>query len=73
MNKFSLESVNIVSTPLITNVHSQMILPSYTSHDWLKNSFDLWVQRCQSAQSAESIEILTEVLIPFLLYCFFFL
>nr|XP_010906908.1 histone-lysine N-methyltransferase SUVR5 isoform X1 [Elaeis guineensis] len=40
-----------------------MILPSYISQDWLGNSFDLWIQRCQSAQTAESIEILTKELV----------
>lgn len=40
-----------------------MILPSYISQDWLEKSFDSWIQRCQSAQAAVSIEILTEELV----------
>lgn len=39
----------------------QMILQCYINSDWLKNSFHLWVQQCQNAHSAESIEMLKEV------------
>lgn len=38
-----------------------MILPAYIDPNWLEHSFDSWAQRCQEAQSAESIEILKEV------------
>ncbi|PON54097.1 putative retinoblastoma binding protein (RIZ) [Parasponia andersonii] len=39
-----------------------MILKSYINSDWLQNSFNTWVQRCQNAHSAESIEMLKEEL-----------
>uniref|UniRef100_A0ACD5W8E4 Uncharacterized protein n=1 Tax=Avena sativa TaxID=4498 RepID=A0ACD5W8E4_AVESA len=39
-----------------------MILPDYTSSHWLQNSFDLWVQKCNVAHDAETIEILAEEL-----------
>ncbi|KAJ0981802.1 hypothetical protein J5N97_010057 [Dioscorea zingiberensis] len=39
-----------------------MILPSYISQLWLDASFNSWVQRCQSVNSAETVEILTEEL-----------
>ena len=39
----------------------QMILPSYISQLWLNASFNSWVQRCQSVNGAETVEILTEV------------
>ncbi|KAJ6919486.1 hypothetical protein NC651_013445 [Populus alba x Populus x berolinensis] len=39
-----------------------MILQQYISSDWLQNSFQSWVQQCQVACSAESIELLREEL-----------
>ncbi|GKU99115.1 hypothetical protein SLEP1_g12009 [Rubroshorea leprosula] len=45
-----------------------MILQSYINSDWLKNSFHSWVQRCQKAQSAESIELLKEELFDSVLW-----
>ncbi|WCJ30996.1 Histone-lysine N-methyltransferase SUVR5 [Euphorbia peplus] len=39
-----------------------MISPRYINSDWLVNSFHSWAQRCQDAQSAESIELLKEEL-----------
>ncbi|KAJ6353152.1 hypothetical protein OIU76_002208 [Salix suchowensis] len=39
-----------------------MILQRYISSDWLRNSFQSWVQQCQVACSAESIELLREEL-----------
>lgn len=39
-----------------------MILPSYVSNAWLETSFGPWKQRCQNANSAESVEILTKEL-----------
>lgn len=44
-----------------------MILMNYISPDWVKNSFQSWVEQCHSADSAESVEILKEVSIPLLL------
>lgn len=40
---------------------SQMILPHYVNRAWLVDSYGSWKSKCQNAQSAESIEILTEV------------
>lgn len=39
-----------------------MILQQYLKSEWLEHSFQSWVQRCQVAQSAESIELLREEL-----------
>ncbi|KAJ4715021.1 histone-lysine N-methyltransferase SUVR5-like [Melia azedarach] len=39
-----------------------MILQHYLNSDWLHHSFPSWLQRCQSAHSAESIELLKEEL-----------
>ncbi|KAI4327534.1 hypothetical protein L6164_019983 [Bauhinia variegata] len=36
------------------------ILERYINADWLQNSFHSWVERCQNANSAESIELLKE-------------
>lgn len=38
-----------------------MILMNYISPDWVQHSFRSWVERCHSADSAESVEILKEV------------
>ncbi|GLU13667.1 hypothetical protein SLE2022_302870 [Rubroshorea leprosula] len=46
----------------------RMILQSYINSDWLKNSFHSWVQHCQNAQSAESIELLKEELFDSILW-----
>lgn len=40
----------------------QMILQSYISSEWLQQAFTSWAQRCQKADSAETIEMLTEVI-----------
>ncbi|KAL5557205.1 hypothetical protein UlMin_039441 [Ulmus minor] len=39
-----------------------MILQCYINSDWLQNSFNSWVQRCEKAYSAESVEMLKEEL-----------
>uniref|UniRef100_A0A0D9VK21 Histone-lysine N-methyltransferase n=1 Tax=Leersia perrieri TaxID=77586 RepID=A0A0D9VK21_9ORYZ len=39
-----------------------MILPDYTSCNWLQYSFNLWSQKCNNAPDAETVEILTEEL-----------
>ena len=39
----------------------QMILPEYIKPDWSEHSFDAWTKKCQEAQTAETIELLTEV------------
>ncbi|XWS41995.1 hypothetical protein CRYUN_Cryun17cG0130300 [Craigia yunnanensis] len=39
-----------------------MILQCYINADWLRESFHSWVQQCQNAHSAESIELLKEEL-----------
>lgn len=48
-----------------------MILPDYISSNWLKDSFDSWVQRCRSASCAKSFETLMEVPCSNLLQLFF--
>lgn len=48
----------------------QMIVPCFINSDWLQNSLHSWVQRCQSAQTAEIIEMLKEVM-PYLRTWFF--
>ncbi|XP_048334681.2 histone-lysine N-methyltransferase SUVR5 isoform X3 [Ziziphus jujuba] len=45
-----------------------MILQRYINCDWLKNSYQSWVQHCQSAHSAESIEMLKEELYDSILW-----
>ncbi|KAJ6827109.1 histone-lysine N-methyltransferase SUVR5 [Iris pallida] len=40
-----------------------MILPTYVSSDWLENSLSSWIHRCQSVQTADYVEILTEELV----------
>ncbi|CAH2061333.1 unnamed protein product [Thlaspi arvense] len=37
-----------------------MILQRYMNPNWLENSFSLWVQKCNDAVNAESIELLNE-------------
>ncbi|KAL3583636.1 hypothetical protein D5086_014697 [Populus alba] len=39
-----------------------MILQQYINSDWLQDSFQSWVQQCQVACSAESVELLREEL-----------
>ena len=39
----------------------QMILQRYMDPNWLENSFPSWVQRCNDAMNAESVELLKEV------------
>lgn len=45
-----------------------MILQQYINSDWLQHSFPSWVQRCQNARSAESIELLKEELYDYILW-----
>ncbi|XWS45352.1 hypothetical protein CRYUN_Cryun15aG0129500 [Craigia yunnanensis] len=45
-----------------------MILPRYINADWLQESFHSWVQQCQNAHSAESIELLKEELFETILW-----
>lgn len=40
---------------------------------WLENSFPSWVQKCNEAVNAESIELLNEVLADIVHTFFFFL
>lgn len=40
-----------------------MILPNYVSSGWLETTFSSWMHRCQSVQSADSVEILTQELV----------
>ncbi|XVE87235.1 hypothetical protein DITRI_Ditri18aG0100300 [Diplodiscus trichospermus] len=37
-----------------------MILQCYINADWLQDSFNSWVQQCQNANTAESVELLKE-------------
>uniref|UniRef100_A0A1J3HK95 Histone-lysine N-methyltransferase SUVR5 n=1 Tax=Noccaea caerulescens TaxID=107243 RepID=A0A1J3HK95_NOCCA len=39
-----------------------MILQRYMDRNWLENSFCLWIQKCNDAVNAESIELLNEEL-----------
>ncbi|CAL9044168.1 histone-lysine N-methyltransferase SUVR5 isoform X1 [Musa acuminata AAA Group] len=45
-----------------------MILPHYVNRAWLVDSYGSWKSKCQNAQSAESIEILTEELMDSVLW-----
>ncbi|XP_039053405.1 histone-lysine N-methyltransferase SUVR5-like isoform X2 [Hibiscus syriacus] len=45
-----------------------MILPCYINANWLRKSVHLWVQKCQNAHSAESIELLKEELYDAILW-----
>ncbi|XP_038700350.1 histone-lysine N-methyltransferase SUVR5 isoform X1 [Tripterygium wilfordii] len=45
-----------------------MISKSYINSDWLQRSLQSWVQRCQGALSAESIELLKEELYDSILW-----
>lgn len=45
-----------------------MILMNYISPDWVQHSFRSWVERCHSADSAESVEILKEELFGSILW-----
>ncbi|XP_078160844.1 histone-lysine N-methyltransferase SUVR5 isoform X3 [Carex rostrata] len=45
-----------------------MILPDYISSNWLKDSFDSWVQRCRSVSCAKSFETLMEELVQNVLW-----
>lgn len=45
-----------------------MILKRYMNSDWLRISLSSWVQRCQNAHSAESVEILKEELFDSILW-----
>ncbi|KAF9620203.1 hypothetical protein IFM89_010938 [Coptis chinensis] len=51
-------AVGIVN--LIDQLHNEMILQRCVDPGWLQNSFKSWEQRCQNAQSAESVELLKE-------------
>ncbi|CAA0370514.1 unnamed protein product [Arabidopsis thaliana] len=44
---------------MLVKLHS-MILQRYMDPIWLENSFPLWVQKCNNAVNAESIELLNE-------------
>ncbi|KAK8606797.1 hypothetical protein V6N13_052554 [Hibiscus sabdariffa] len=46
----------------------RMILQRYINADWLKESYCSWVQQCQTASSAESIELLKEELLDSILW-----
>ncbi|XP_022741759.1 histone-lysine N-methyltransferase SUVR5-like isoform X2 [Durio zibethinus] len=52
---------------MLLKLHS-MILQHYINADWLQESFHSWVQQCQNAQSAESIELLKEELFDSILW-----
>lgn len=45
-----------------------MILQHYINPDWLQTSHHSWIQRCQNAHSAESVELLKEELINSILW-----
>lgn len=39
----------------------QMIFLQYIDANWLQHSLQLWVEKCQNAVSADSVELLKEV------------
>lgn len=41
----------------------QSILQHHVNADWLQHSYPSWVERCQNTNSAESVELLKEVLV----------
>ncbi|XP_020079995.1 histone-lysine N-methyltransferase SUVR5 isoform X2 [Ananas comosus] len=45
-----------------------MVLPGYINCHWRQGSSESWAQRCQNAQNAESIEILTEEFVQSILW-----
>ncbi|XP_022132629.1 histone-lysine N-methyltransferase SUVR5 isoform X2 [Momordica charantia] len=45
-----------------------MIVQCFMNSDWLQNSLNSWVQRCQNAQTAEIIEMLKEELADAILW-----
>ncbi|KAJ4827585.1 hypothetical protein Tsubulata_004814 [Turnera subulata] len=45
-----------------------MILQRYMNSEWLQRSFQSWVQRCQAAHSAESVELLRQELFDSILW-----
>ncbi|XP_052195621.1 histone-lysine N-methyltransferase SUVR5 isoform X2 [Diospyros lotus] len=45
-----------------------MIMESCLNSDWLQHSFHSWAQRCQNANSAESVEMLKEELVDSILW-----
>ncbi|TYH29058.1 hypothetical protein ES288_A02G194200v1 [Gossypium darwinii] len=45
-----------------------MILPCYINAEWLQESLHSWVQQCQNAHSAESVELLKEELYDAILW-----
>lgn len=55
----------VVKETIFFPLPMQMILKRYMNSDWLRISFSSWVQRCQNAYSAESVEMLKEVCIFF--------
>jgi len=54
----------------MNSIFLQMLLQQYIDGNWLQHSFQLWVEKCQSALSAESIELLKEVVLsPLMCLC----
>ncbi|XP_021718538.1 histone-lysine N-methyltransferase SUVR5-like isoform X1 [Chenopodium quinoa] len=45
-----------------------MVLRQYIDANWLQHSFQLWVDKCQNAVSADSIELLKEELVNSILW-----
>lgn len=45
-----------------------MLLQLYIDGNWLQHSFQLWVEKCQNALSAESIELLKEEFVDSILW-----
>lgn len=54
----------------VIDIFSQMILQHFIYSSWLERSLETWVQQCQNAHSAESIEMLKEV--RFFLFSIFY-
>lgn len=52
---------------MLLKLHT-MILQRYISSEWLQQAFTSWEQRCQKADSAETIELLTEELFDSVLW-----
>lgn len=63
ISKFYCNLVLYINTMIIVsmNFSLQSILAHYISADWLQHTSHSWIERCQSTNSAESVELLKEV------------
>lgn len=69
--EFAAEASRCKSYPDLGRLLSKlcnMLLQQYMDANWLQHSFQLWVEKCQNAFSADSIEILKEELVDSILW-----